>query len=75
MELLSLRRAHSSINPVAIKASAGTVFKAPIVRVDTVGNALDQLIQNRFEILGLETSGESIFPSRIAGADCTCVGE
>ena len=60
----------SSINPVAIKASAGTAFKAPIVRVDTVGNALDQLIQNRFEVLGLETSGESIFqaelPERIA---------
>ena len=49
----------AKINPVAIKASAGTVFKAPIVRVDTTNNAIDQLIENRFEIVGLETSGES----------------
>ena len=60
----------ANINPVAIKASAGTVFKAPIVRVDTASNAIDQLIENRFEILGLETSGESIYqvelPERMA---------
>ena len=34
--------------------------------MDTVGNALDQLIQNRFEILGLETSGESIFQAELS---------
>ena len=60
----------ANINPVAIKASAGTVFKAPIVRVDTASNAIDQLIENRFEILGLETSGENIYqielPERMA---------
>ena len=60
----------ANINPVAIKASAGTVFKAPILRVDTTDNAIDQLIENRFEIFGLETSGESIYqvelPERMA---------
>tara|TARA_Y100001970_G_scaffold243275_1_gene308363 strand:- start:107 stop:856 length:750 start_codon:yes stop_codon:yes gene_type:complete len=60
----------AKINPVAIKASAGTIFKAPIVRVDTTSNAIDQLIENRFEIVGLETSGESLYqvelPDRMA---------
>jgi len=60
----------AKINPVTIKASAGTVFKAPILRVDTTSNAIDQLIENRFEIFGLETSGESIYqvelPERMA---------
>ena len=59
----------AKINPVAIKASAGTA-KAPIVRVDTTSNAIDQLIENRFEIVGLETSGESLYqvelPERMA---------
>ena len=40
------------------------------MRVDTTSNAIDQLIENRFEILGLETSGESIYqvelPERMA---------
>lgn len=56
----------ASINPVVIKASAGTVFKAPIVRVDTAINAIDQLIENRFEILGLELKGESIFQTEFS---------
>ena len=51
----------ASINPVAIKASAGTAFKAPILRVDSAFNAVNQLVNERFEILSLGMSGDNIF--------------
>ena len=51
----------ASINPVAIKASAGTAFKAPILRVDSAFNAVNQLVNERFEILSLGMRGDNIF--------------
>jgi len=60
----------ASINPVAIKASAGTAFKAPILRVDNAANAVKQLGVERFEIFALSSAGDNIFkahlPERIA---------
>ena len=60
----------ASINPVAIKASAGTAFKAPILRVDSAANAVKQLGVERFEIFALSSAGDNIFkahlPERIA---------
>jgi len=60
----------ASVNPVAIKASAGTAFKAPILRVDTAINAVNQLATERFEVFALSASGSNIFqahlPERVA---------
>ena len=60
----------ASVNPVAIKASAGTAFKSPILRVDTATNAANQLIAERFKVFALSSSGPNIFqtdlPERVA---------
>jgi len=60
----------AAVGPVAIKASAGVAFHAPILRVDKVEYAVTQLDDARFEIVGLEAGGDSLFdcelPERIA---------
>jgi len=64
------RKGTASVNPVAIKASAGTAFKAPILRADTATNAVKELEVERFEIFALNSLGNNIFeahlPERIA---------
>ncbi len=51
----------ASINPVAIKASSGVAFNAPILRVDTAVHAVSTLLEERFQILGFSSSGENLF--------------
>jgi 23S rRNA (guanosine2251-2'-O)-methyltransferase len=60
----------ASIGPVTIKSSAGVAFKAPILRSETTADALLELQNERFEIIGLDAGGEHLFaadlPQRIA---------
>jgi tRNA G18 (ribose-2'-O)-methylase SpoU len=44
--------------PLVIKASAGTVFRAPIIHCDAVGTALAELKQAGFRIAVLDSSGD-----------------
>lgn len=48
------------IGPVAIKASAGIAFKAPIIRSQDTVQALDVLAEHRFEILAVDAGGANI---------------
>ena len=51
----------ADIGPVAIKASAGVAFRATILRVETIGEAIAVLRDHRFELVGLDAAGESLF--------------
>jgi len=51
----------AKIGAVAIKASAGVAFKAPILRVDNVLNAVAQLKEDRFELIAVDSGGEPAF--------------
>jgi len=55
----------ADIGPVAIKASAGVAFRAPILRCETIGEATEILTQHRFEILGLDAQGTSLFEAEL----------
>ncbi|NNC81846.1 MAG: RNA methyltransferase [Acidimicrobiales bacterium] len=50
----------ADIGPVAIKASAGVAFKAPILRCEDMAEAMALLVDHRFAIVGLDAGGESI---------------
>jgi len=60
----------ADIGPVAVKASAGIAFRAPILRTEDTLEAVAILEQNRFEMFGLDGGGESLFnadlPERVA---------
>ena len=49
----------AKIGAVAIKASAGVAFKAPILRIDNALNAVTLLRDARFDIVALDSGGES----------------
>ena len=49
----------AKIGAVAIKASAGVAFKAPILRIDNALNAVTLLRGARFDIVALDSGGES----------------
>ena len=51
------RRGNADIGPLVVKASAGTAFRATILRAETVDAALDALIDAGFVVYGL--SGNS----------------
>ena len=52
----------ASLSPLVIKASAGTLFKAPIVRCNTLAAALQDLKANGYEICGLSSHApQSLF--------------
>jgi len=60
----------AEIGPVAIKASAGVAFRAPILRSEDTTEAIAILEQHRFELFGLDAEGDSLFdaelPERVA---------
>ncbi len=60
----------AEVGPVAIKASAGVAFRAPILRADDTVEALAILEAHRFEVFGLDDGGTSLFdttlPERVA---------
>ena len=51
----------ADIGPVAIKASAGVAFRSPIIRCETVDDALGLLAEHRFELFGLDAQGDALF--------------
>ncbi len=54
-------RGTAALGSVAIKASVGVAFKAPILRSETSAEAAAALRQARFELVGLQASGDSLF--------------
>ena len=58
------------VGAVAIKASAGTAFRAPILRCSRLEDALGQLADARFDLVGVDTGGaslwEALLPERAA---------
>ena len=48
----------AALGPLVIKASAGTVFRAPIIHCDAVGTALAALKQAGFRIAVLDSGGD-----------------
>ncbi len=54
-------RGTAAIGPITIKASAGVAFRAPILRVETVEDAVEQLRDSRFELIGLDAGGDDIY--------------
>ena len=58
-------RGTAEVGPVAIKASAGVAFRAPILRADSTDEALDILVEHRFTIVGLDAGGEALFDAEL----------
>ncbi|MDG2301573.1 MAG: RNA methyltransferase [Acidimicrobiales bacterium] len=56
----------AKIGAVAIKASAGVAFKAPVLRIDNTVNALALLRDARFDLLALDAGGDSAFAAGIS---------
>lgn len=63
-------RGTADIGPVAIKASAGVAFRSPILRTETVDEAVATLSDHRFELVGVDMGGDDLFsaelPERVA---------
>lgn len=64
----------AEIGPVAIKASAGVAFRAPILRVADTSEAMDLLSEHRFEICGLDTGGDMLFDAEISERAAFVIG-
>lgn len=56
----------AGIGPVAIKASAGVAFSAPILRVDEAEYAMVQLRDARFELVAVDSGGPSLFEAELS---------
>lgn len=52
------RRGVASIDPLVVKASAGVAFRAPILKAFTAADAVLELKQAGFHIVGLDATGE-----------------
>lgn len=55
------RQGTASIGPVTVKAGAGMVWSAPLVDIATVEDALEELRDASFELLGLDAGGDDLF--------------
>ena len=55
----------AEIGPVAIKASAGVAFRAPILRSTDIEETLALLAEHRFELVGLDQDGQSAFDATL----------
>lgn len=68
--ILYPRKGVASLGPLVIKASAGTLFKAPIISCETLAPALRQCLENGLDIVALDGAApDSLFgdrPSRAA---------
>ena len=61
-------RGNAALGPLVIKASAGTVFKAPLVRCEELPGALGRCRDRGMEICALSAdAGESVFEHRPEG--------
>jgi len=51
------QKGNASLDPLAIKASAGTLFRATILRTPDIAAALPQLKQQGYQLVGLSGDG------------------
>lgn len=67
------RRGTADLGPLVIKASAGVAFAAPVVRCDSADEAVAALVEDRFEVVGLDAAAaESLFDAEL-GERCAFV--
>ena len=64
----------ADIGPLAIKASAGIAFRSTILRTESTAEALDILGEHRFELLGLDGSGASLFGAELNERSAYVIG-
>lgn len=64
----------AEIGPVAIKASAGVAFRAPILRVADTHEAMSLLGEHRFHMFGLDGAGEPMFTAALPERSAFIVG-
>lgn len=64
----------ADVGPVAIKASAGVAFRAPILRSETTAAAVQTLVEHRFELVVLDAQGDSIFDAPLPERAAYVVG-
>ena len=63
------------MGPLVIKASAGNLFKAPIIRCETVVEALEKLRSHGYRVAALEANGEqSLFELNVEGSMVCVLG-
>lgn len=60
------RAGTADIGPIAIKASAGVAFRAPVLWSDTTDTALELLASARFELVGLDATGVDLFGAELS---------
>jgi 23S rRNA (guanosine2251-2'-O)-methyltransferase len=61
--LLLPRKGCAKLDPLVIKASAGTLFRAPILRCDALTDALQDFQQHNFRIYGLSSHADTTIGS------------
>ena len=64
----------AEIGPVAIKASAGVAFRSTILRCETTTDALSTLREHRFQLVGLDGNGMSLFDADLPERAAYVVG-
>lgn len=52
------RKGVASLDPLVVKASAGVAFRAPILKAFTAAEAVGQLKERGFHVVGLDASGD-----------------
>jgi 23S rRNA (guanosine2251-2'-O)-methyltransferase len=63
--ILLARRGNAALGPLVIKASAGTVYRAPIITCEALAPALAQCQSHGFQVFTLDaTAPESLFEHR-----------
>lgn len=73
--ILYPKRGIASMGPLVIKASAGNLFKAPIIRCETVAEALEKLRSHGYRIAALEADGkQSLFELNVEGSMVCVLG-
>lgn len=73
--IILARQGNASLGPLVIKASAGTLFKTPILHCESLPTALRDFHQRGFSIYGLDASAEqSLFNAQLAEAAVLVLG-
>lgn len=67
-------RGTADIGPVAIKASAGVAFRAPILRCEDTAEALTILDEHRFELIGIDMGGPDVFDAPLPERGAFVIG-
>ena len=67
------QRGIASLGPLVIKASAGTIFRAPIIRCDTTLSALSSLKASGFHVAILDAHATGSLYDLDGGTPTVCV--